>query len=418
MAMQGYGEYDTEAQDIANRQRYAELLRQQGMAPMETRQVGRVAIRNSPLEGLAKMLQVYGGQKGVEQAGMERKALAGRMEGERSADTAAMVSALRGTPARPQQMGADDMAMIADQGGQANPMTQAVPGDPNAAAMAALQSRLPDIRAMAPGMLAMGEARQTREDNQAFRGQEAQAAREARAQELQMRLQDARTSAADRMAMQRELAQMQIDARRDMASQSNALRRDLMAQGGKPPPGYRPTQEGNLEAIPGGPADQKMQGAFNQDTAALTGGMGAMDRLATAANEAMQHPGLAGITGLRGAIPNIPGSQAADAQAKLNTLKSQVAFGVLQDMRNNSKTGGALGAVSDAEGKRLEANLAALENAQSYDQMKDSLKKIIDYTSGAKERLQGAYNLKHQSRRATDKGPATSGSSGDWAVVK
>ena len=99
-------------------------------------------------------------------------------------------------------------------------------------------------------------------------------------------------------------------------------------------------------------------------------------------------------------FPSIPGGDAADAQAKLNTLKSQVAFGVLQDMRNNSKTGGALGAVSDSEGKRLEANLAALENAQSEKQMKESLQKIIEYTEGAKERLRSSFNLRHGGRQA------------------
>ena len=163
----------------------------------------------------------------------------------------------------------------------------------------------------------------------------------------------------------------------------------------KTPAGYRMTQDGNLEAIPGGPADLKLQGAFNQDTAALSGSTNAMDRLATAANEALNHPGLGGVTGFSSLFPSIPGGDAADAQAKLNTLKSQVAFGVLQDMRNNSKTGGALGAVSDSEGKRLEANLAALENAQSEKQMKESLQKIIEYTEGAKERLRSSFNLRH-----------------------
>ena len=109
----------------------------------------------------------------------------------------------------------------------------------------------------------------------------------------------------------------------------------------------------------------------------------------------MKHPGLGGVTGISSMFPSIPGGDSADAQAKLNTLKSQVAFGVLQDMRNNSKTGGALGSVSDAEGKRLEANLAALENAQSEKQMKESLQKIIEYTQGAKDRLNSAYNLRH-----------------------
>lgn len=167
-------------------------------------------------------------------------------------------------------------------------------------------------------------------------------------------------------------------------------------EGSKPPPGYRKTADGNLQAIPGGPADLKLQGAFNQDTAALNSSTSSMDRLAAAANEVMKHPGLAGTAGLRGAIPNIPGSQAADAAALLNTLKSLVAFGVLQDMRNNSKTGGALGSVSDAEGKRLEANLAALEKSQSVEQLKESLQKIIDYTVDAKDRLRGAYNMRHE----------------------
>lgn len=170
------------------------------------------------------------------------------------------------------------------------------------------------------------------------------------------------------------------------------------AGGGKPPPGYRWKADGTMEAIPGGPADQKIQGQFNQDTAALQGSISAFDRLAIAANEALQHPGLKGVTGVQGAFPNVPGSAAADAQAKLNTLKSQVAFGVLQDMRNNSKTGGALGAVSDAEGRRLEANLAALENAQSMDQMRESLKKIVEYAGVAKDRVRDAYNIKHSAR--------------------
>lgn len=175
---------------------------------------------------------------------------------------------------------------------------------------------------------------------------------------------------------------------------ADARSRETTVQG-KTPAGYRATQDGNLQAIPGGPADLKMQGAFNQDTAMLSGSTNSMDRLATAANELLNHPGLKGIYGMRGVVPNIPGTEAADAAALLNTLKSQVGFGVLQDMRNNSKTGGALGAVSDAENKMLQSNLAALEKAQSVEQATKSLQKIISYTDDAKSRLSSAYNLKH-----------------------
>ena len=161
----------------------------------------------------------------------------------------------------------------------------------------------------------------------------------------------------------------------------------------------RPTLVSRQDAIGKQPytaaQDAKQVGAYNADTAALSGSTNSFDRLAQAANEVLNAKGLAGITGIKGALPNIPGSEAADAQAKLDTLKSQVGFGVLQDMRNNSKTGGALGAVSDAEGKRLEANLAALPNAQSETQIRDSLKKIMDYADQAKGRMHDAFNLKH-----------------------
>lgn len=182
---------------------------------------------------------------------------------------------------------------------------------------------------------------------------------------------------------------------------------------GKVPPGYRMTKDGNLEAIPGGPADLKQQGALNLDTAMMQSSNAAFDRLGTSANQVLNHPGLAGITGIRGSIPNIPGSAAADAEAQLNTLKSQVGFGVMQELRNNSKSGSSgLGALSDAEGKRLEQNLAALDKAQSLDQMKSSLKSIVDYSGSAKDRLRDAFNMKHKTGEpislapSTGKGPA------------
>lgn len=190
---------------------------------------------------------------------------------------------------------------------------------------------------------------------------------------------------------------------------------DLKSIGGgtKAPSGYRYTEGGDLEAIPGGPADLKQQGVFNADTASLTNTVSDLDRLAATANELKNHPGLRGITGVRGAIPNVPGTAAANAEAQLNALKSQVAFSVLQTMRNNSKTGGALGSVSDAEGKRLEANLAALDKAQSFEEMRKSLDKIIAYTNTAKDNMRSAYNVKHQSRGASPAAPAVGPKPGD-----
>jgi hypothetical protein len=234
---------------------------------------------------------------------------------------------------------------------------------------------------------------------------------------------------AEMVAKQREADQKDATTRRgqDMTAQSAAAGHQISARlQGKAPPGYLwgPTDasgQPTMVAAKGGPADLKLAGQLNQDTQALTGATSGLDRLAVAANEALQHPGLKSTYGLRGMVPNIPGTDAADAAALLNTLKSQVGFSVLQDMRNNSKTGGALGQVSDKENAMLQANLAALEKAQSFEQAQKSLKKIIDYADAAKGRLRDAYNLKHgenSASPATPEAAAVAGKPGAKTVVR
>ena len=218
-------EYDTENESIARRQKYAEMLRQQSLDPLQTNQMaGGYVVPVSPVQGIAKLLQAYQGKRGIEGAEQQRRDLMSRMDTERSTDMAALLKAYGGTPARPQVMGADDQSMIADQGGEANPMTQAVPGDPNQAAMIALQSRLPDVRQMAPGLMQIGETRQNRLEDREFRAGEANLNRETRMREFEMRLADARTTAQERASLMREMAQMRIDAQREAARDRAANR--------------------------------------------------------------------------------------------------------------------------------------------------------------------------------------------------
>ncbi len=135
-----------------------------------------------------------------------------------------------------------------------------------------------------------------------------------------------------------------------------------------------------------------------QAQASLTDAESNLDRMAQAANDLIHHPGLRGITSWNARVPDAPGSDAANARALLTSLKSQIGFGVLQAMRNASKTGGALGSVSDAEGVRLENNLAALEQSQSPEAFASNLQKIIDYTKGTKGRLRNAYDQTYGGR--------------------
>lgn len=92
--------------------------------------------------------------------------------------------------------------------------------------------------------------------------------------------------------------------------------------------------------------------------------------------KARQSPGIFGATA---ALP-IPSAFRSNAfrnfKAELDTLKSSIAFGELTAMREASKTGGALGQVSDREGKLLESALGALEMSQSPENFQKQLAKI------------------------------------------
>jgi len=116
-----------------------------------------------------------------------------------------------------------------------------------------------------------------------------------------------------------------------------------------------------------------------------------LDRMAEEAGKIQNNESLWRAVGLVGWAPNIPGSAAADVTAQIKSLESQVGFSVLQAMRDASKTGGALGNVSNVELELLKSNLAALASAQSPAQYRQSLGQIVDYTQRSKERLERAF---------------------------
>ncbi len=97
--------------------------------------------------------------------------------------------------------------------------------------------------------------------------------------------------------------------------------------------------------------------------------------------------------GIAKSMAIIPGQQGADIRARIMNIKSQVGFMVLQDMRNASKTGGALGQVSEKENELLQANLAALDENMSPEAFRASLRTIQDYLLQAQFRLDHAWKL-------------------------
>lgn len=160
----------------------------------------------------------------------------------------------------------------------------------------------------------------------------------------------------------------------------------------------RPVTMGDGAPLPDkvlSPADRARQEKQRREAVtartSMEGATADLQRLKKIAAEVRDHPGLKGITGVRGVFPNYPGGDAANAEAKLETLKSQVGFSVLQKMRDLSKTGGALGQVSDRENVMLQNNLAALAKAQSFEEFQKSLNEIIAFVDDTVARLEGAY---------------------------
>lgn len=130
-------------------------------------------------------------------------------------------------------------------------------------------------------------------------------------------------------------------------------------------------------AVPGSPAAR--EAAALAAKADLAGDMAVTsnDIVATDIDRALSiidTPGLLPTTGF-GAdwFSSVGGTAGNDLRNLLNTVKANTAFGTLQEMRNSSPTGGALGAVTAPELTLLEAAKGAVEQSQSPQQLKDNL---------------------------------------------
>jgi hypothetical protein len=87
--------------------------------------------------------------------------------------------------------------------------------------------------------------------------------------------------------------------------------------------------------------------------------------------------GVMPIAGVGGSVMrNIPGTSAADVSAKLDTIKANIGFSRLQQMRESSPTGGALGQVAVKELDMLQATLGNLAQTQSTEQLMANLGEI------------------------------------------
>ncbi|ENY9551478.1 phage DNA ejection protein [Escherichia coli] len=183
-----------------------------------------------------------------------------------------------------------------------------------------------------------------------IRSNQAGEALTARAQDIQIRGQNisAQNAALSREIQRAELQEKALD--RQIARESNQLKLEELKQ-----------KQADVR--------QKADIARADRQAAAQGAVDTFSTALDSLNEIEQSPGLSKAVGIRSAFPTVPGSDAANFEARLDTFKAQTFLPMVQSLKG-------MGALSDAEGKKLSDAVGALSPKMSEKAFRDSIGKI------------------------------------------
>jgi hypothetical protein len=82
-------------------------------------------------------------------------------------------------------------------------------------------------------------------------------------------------------------------------------------------------------------------------------------------------------------LRRLPGNQARDLQAVLETIRANIGFQALANIRAASQTGGALGQITEREHVLLQATVASLDQSQTLAQFRQNLQIVKEYFNKA-----------------------------------
>lgn len=136
--------------------------------------------------------------------------------------------------------------------------------------------------------------------------------------------------------------------------------------------------------------------AYPQATAAIQGFEAKSENFIKDLEKLRDSPGLDEITGIAaGRLPGVT-DEGRKAQALYDKVVAKGGFQALQDMRDASKTGGALGSVTEREGKQLIASFAAIDRRQQAADVREALNNSISDIQGAGTRMREAYDTTYE----------------------
>lgn len=173
----------------------------------------------------------------------------------------------------------------------------------------------------------------------------------------------------------------------DGRSAQNGLRRLQSQAYGRPPRGsvFALDENGDyiLEDVPGQPGIKKpkLVSLKGGRTGEATASQKILYEDINRAIEILLNSG-SYAAGFGAALQIVPESNARELSGLLDTIRAQVGFDKLQEMRDNSPTGGALGQISNFENRLLQATLGNLEQTQSPEVLTRNLNRLRQVVEG------------------------------------
>lgn len=172
--------------------------------------------------------------------------------------------------------------------------------------------------------------------------------------------------------------QYQIDMKKAGATNIDAR------QMGNIPPGYQIVEDPTggtrrMEPIPGSPAEAEVRAAAERQKAKGEADLERGDFITQEIDRAlgaMDAPGILPTTGWGSVFAGTPGTNAKALSSLLDTVKANIGFQQLNQMRQQSPTGGALGNVTEQEMKFLQSVAGSLDQSQNADQLRDNLNRL------------------------------------------
>ena len=182
---------------------------------------------------------------------------------------------------------------------------------------------------------------------------------------------------------------------------------NMPPQIGSIPPGYRVVYDANrlpvsMEVIPGSPEERKIQEAQQKGAAAaestVTASTIVLDEVKSLRNMIKGQKTADPVTGTLGAIVGEKGgvlkagSARATAEERIKTIKANIGFDRLNQMRQESPTGGALGNITEQELAFLQSVLGSIDLGQKDDAILANLTRLDRIYNGILKKAQAYPN--------------------------